>query len=168
MKWFIIHGQKQSFNHPGNMSHFLEQHLNGKVYKITWGDPSHPAPADIELDVPAAANLIDLTDLTSIAGWADMALVEARGYLGRTAENSQDLGISSMLRSSILDIDGLLRIPIRKEDGEYEGFDAGGVKLSVYDVTLVGLDSFTLFDILKATSPRTFCNSIKLQTFGVY
>ncbi|MBV5345285.1 MAG: hypothetical protein JZU63_07055, partial [Rhodoferax sp.] len=125
------------------------------------------SPVDVELDVPAGANIIDLTNLTSIAGWADTALVEARGYLGGTAENSQELGISSMLRSSILDSDGLMRIPIRKADGGYEGFEAGGVKLSLYDVTLVGLDSFTLFDVLKATGPSTFSNSIKLQTLGV-
>jgi hypothetical protein len=125
------------------------------------------SPVDVELDVPAGANIIDLTNLTSIAGWADMALVEARGYLGGTAENSQELGISSMLRSSILDSDRLMRIPIRKADGGYEGFEAGGVKLSLYDVTLVGLDSFTLFDVLKATGPSTFSNSIKLQTLGV-
>jgi len=125
------------------------------------------SPVDVELDVPVGANIIDLTNLTSIAGWADMALVEARGYLGGTAENSQELGISSMLRSSILDSDGLMRIPIRKADGGYEGFEAGGVKLSLFDVTLVGLDSFTLFDILRATGPSTFSNSIKLQTLGV-
>ena len=108
------------------------------------------------VDVPVGANIIDLKNLTSIAG-----------YLGGTAENFQELGASSMLRSSILDSDGLMRIPIRKADGGYEGFEAGGVKLSLYDVTLVGLDSFTLFDVLKATGPSTFSNSIKLQTLGV-
>ncbi len=60
-----------------------------------------------------------------------------------------------------------MRIPIRKADGEYEGFKAGGVKLSLFDVTSVGLDSFTLFDLLKAPGPGTFNNSIKLQTLGV-
>jgi hypothetical protein len=125
------------------------------------------SPVDVELDVPVGANIINLTNLTSIAGWADMALVEARGCLGGTAENFQELGTSSMLRSSISDSDGLMRIPIRKADGGYEGFEAGGVKLSLYDVTLVGLDSFTLFDVLKATGPSTFGNSIKLQTLGV-
>ena len=114
------------------------------------------SPVDVELDVPVGANIIDLKNLTSIAG-----------YLGGTAENFQELGASSMLRSSILDSDGLMRIPIRKADGGYEGFEAGGVKLSLYDVSLVGLNSFTLFDVLKATGPSTFSNSIKLQTLGV-
>jgi hypothetical protein len=72
---------------------------------------------DVELDLPVGANIIHLTNLTSIAGWADMALVETRGYLGGTAENSQELGISSMLGSSILGSDGSIRIPIQKADG---------------------------------------------------
>ncbi|KAL3817082.1 hypothetical protein ACHAXA_009913 [Cyclostephanos tholiformis] len=125
------------------------------------------SPADVKLDVPVDVELIDLTNLTSIAGWADIALVEARGFLGGPADNSRDLGISSVFRSSILDSDGLLRIPIRKGDGGYEGFEAGGVTLSLYDVTLVGLDSFTFFDILNITGPSTFSNSIKLKTLGV-
>jgi hypothetical protein len=126
-----------------------------------------PSRADVEPDVPVGVNLIDLTNLTSVAGWADVALVEARGFLGGTAENSRDLGISSVLRSSILDSDGLLQIPIRKADGGYEGFEAGGVKLFLYDVTLVGLDSFALFNVLNATGPSTFSNSMKLETLGV-
>ena len=88
-------------------------------------------------------------------------MVEARGYLGGKAEISQELGISSLLRSSILESDGSLRIPIA-----YQGFDVGGVKFSLYDLTIVGLDSFTLFNILNETGSSTFGNSVKLQKMG--
>jgi len=118
-------------------------------------------PVYVELDVPDGAKLIDLTYLSSVAGWADMALEEVRNYLGGTTE-SNDLGITSMLQSMALDGNGLLKIPI-----EDEGFEAGGVKLSLYDVTMVGLDSFTLFDVLKASDQNRFSNSIRLQKMGV-
>jgi len=119
-------------------------------------------PIDLELDVPAGANLIDLTDLSSVAGWADMALEEARSYLGGKVDDSQDLGITSMLQSLILDDNGLMTIPVIDQ-----GFEAGGVKLSLYDVSMVGLDSFTMFEVLKASGPSTFSNSVKLQRLGV-
>ena len=118
-------------------------------------------PVDVELDVPADANLINLQDLSSIAGWADMALDEARKYLSGTVEGSQDLGITAMLKSLILDENGLMTIPI-----EDQGFEAGGVKLELYDVTMVGMDSFTLFEVLEATDSSTFSNSIKLERLG--
>jgi len=118
-------------------------------------------PVDMELEVPDGVNLIDLTDMSSVAGWADMALEEVRNYLGGTTESS-DLGITIMLQSFALDGNGLLNIPI-----EDEGFDAGGVKLSLFGVTMVGLDSFTFFDVLKASGPNTFGNSVKLETLGV-
>eukprot|EP00578_Thalassiosira_sp_NH16_P025700 CAMPEP_0181083610 /NCGR_PEP_ID=MMETSP1071-20121207/4250_1 /TAXON_ID=35127 /ORGANISM="Thalassiosira sp., Strain NH16" /LENGTH=1518 /DNA_ID=CAMNT_0023165281 /DNA_START=348 /DNA_END=4905 /DNA_ORIENTATION=- len=119
-------------------------------------------PVDVQLDIPNGAKLIDLTDLSSVASWADMALGEVRNYLGGNVDESQDLGITSMLQSLILDDNGLLTIPI-----EDEGFDAGGVKLSLYDVTMVGLDSFTAFNVLKTSGPSMFSNSVKLQRLGV-
>ncbi|KAL7530846.1 hypothetical protein ACHAXR_010146, partial [Thalassiosira sp. AJA248-18] len=119
-------------------------------------------PVDIELDAPDDAKLIDLTDLSSVAGWADMALDEVRNYLGGMVEGSQNLGITSILQSLALDKNGLLTIPI-----EDKGFEAGGVKLSLYDVTMIGLDSITMFDVLKASGPRTFSNSVRLGRLGV-
>jgi len=121
-----------------------------------------PSPVDLVLDVTEDTNLIDLTDLSSVGGWADMALEEARNYLGGTMAESNDLGITSMLQSMALDDNGLLKIPIKDE-----GFEAGGVKLSLYDVTMVGLDSFTLFDVLKASDQNRFSNSVRLQKLGV-
>ena len=56
-------------------------------------------PVDVELDAPEGANLINLQDLSSIAGWADMAIDEARTYLSNPVEDSQDLGITSLLKS---------------------------------------------------------------------
>lgn len=90
-----------------------------------------------------------------------MALAEVRSYLGQKVEGSNQLGVSSMLRSLILDDNGLLTIKIVDE-----GFDAGGVKLELYDVTLIGLNSFTLFDVLDASGPATFGNKVKLQRLG--
>lgn len=118
-------------------------------------------PVDVELDAPEGANLINLQDLSSIAGWADMAIDEARTYLSNPVEDSQDLGITSLLKSLMLDDNGLLTIPIVDQ-----GFVAGGVKLELYDVSMVGMDSFTVFDILKATNSSTFSNSIKLERLG--
>eukprot|EP00581_Thalassiosira_minuscula_P006165 CAMPEP_0183743138 /NCGR_PEP_ID=MMETSP0737-20130205/65061_1 /TAXON_ID=385413 /ORGANISM="Thalassiosira miniscula, Strain CCMP1093" /LENGTH=2172 /DNA_ID=CAMNT_0025978745 /DNA_START=179 /DNA_END=6698 /DNA_ORIENTATION=+ len=118
-------------------------------------------PAEIELDVPEGANLIDLTDLSSIAGWADMALEEARSYLGGKGE-SGELGITTLMKTVVLDDNGFLTIPF-----EEKGFKAGGVELSLYNVTLIGLDSFTLFDVLKANGSNKFGNSVNLQRLGV-
>ncbi|KAL3792391.1 LOW QUALITY PROTEIN: hypothetical protein ACHAW5_010452 [Stephanodiscus triporus] len=145
-----------------------------------------PLPADVELDVPIDANLIDFTNLASASGWADRALVKVRGYLGGRAEDSPDLGISSIRRLSILDSDGLLRIPfppsssvpattvkktipckeipLQNKDSDMK---YSRQAFSLYHVTLVGLDSFTLFDILKAAGPTRLSNRIKLQTLGV-
>jgi len=126
-------------------------------------DISPPVIVDIELNVPQDAKLIDLQDLSSIAGWADMALEEARSYLGGYVdESSQELGITSMLKSLLLDDEGMMRIPIVDQ-----GFDAGGVKLELYDVTMVGLDSFTQFEVLNVTDSNTFGNSIKMDRLGV-
>jgi len=122
-----------------------------------------PPVIDIELDVPQDTKLIDLQDLSSIAGWADMALEEARSYLGGYVDDtSQELGITSILKSLLLDDEGMMRIPIVDQ-----GFDAGGVKLELYDVTMVGLDSFTQFEVLNVTDSNTFGNAIKMDRLGV-
>jgi len=119
-------------------------------------------PVDLEVVAPKNAKLIDFTDLSSIAGWADMALSYAQNYLGGTVEISQQLGITSILRSTVLNSNGLLTIPIVDQ-----GFEAGSFKLSLNDVALIGLDSFIMFDILEATGPNTFSNSLKLHRLGV-
>ena len=123
-------------------------------------------PANITLDVPDDAQLIDLTDLSSVASWADMALAEGKNYLGGVVESESDdrvLGISSLLSSTLGD-NGLMTFPLADQN---HGFEAGGVKLLLVDVSLVGLDSFEVFDVLNTTDPNTFSNKIKLETIGV-
>ncbi|KAL7427819.1 hypothetical protein ACHAXH_001174 [Discostella pseudostelligera] len=119
-------------------------------------------PVDLEVVAPKNVKLIDFTDLSSIAGWADMALSYARNYLGGKVENSEELGITSILKSTVLNSNGLLTIPIVDQ-----GFEAGSFKLSLNDVALIGLDSLTMFDILEATGPNTFSNSLNLHRLGV-
>lgn len=124
-------------------------------------------PVNITLDVPDGARLIDLTDLTSVASWADMALAEGKSYLGGMVETDSDdivLGISSLLRSAALDDNGLMTFSLAEQG---HGFNAGGVKLLLVDVALAGLDSFEFFDVLNTTDPNTFGNKIKLETIGV-
>ena len=125
-------------------------------------------PVNITLDmlVPDDAQLIDLTDLSSVASWADMALAEGKSYLGGMVETDNGdnvLGISSLL-STALDDNGLMTFPLADQN---HGFEAGGVKLLLVDVSLVGLDSFQVFDVLNTTDPNTFSNKIKLETIGV-
>ena len=127
-------------------------------------DMDIPLPSDFALDIPKSAKLIDFTELSSIAGWADMVLDEARGYLGGMVESGdgkQVPGIATLLQSLVLDDGGRLTIPIVDE-----GFDAGGVVLSLYNVTLIGLDSFTEFNVLNTTSPQQFNNKVRLETLG--
>ena len=128
-------------------------------------DVELPVDVAIELDVPADANLIDFTNLTNVASWADMALEEANAYLGSVQNNNEGkdvLGIVNILRSLILDDDGLFTIDIANQ-----GFEAGGVVLSLYNVSLIGLDSFTSFDVLNATGAQQLKNTAKLDTLGV-
>lgn len=119
-----------------------------------------------ELDLPTVnSNLVDFTNLTSIASWADTVLDEARSYLSGIVEaedGSQVPGVVDMLRSFALDDGGLLTIPIVDK-----GFEAGGVALSLYNVTLIGLDSFSEFNVLNAKGPHEFSNKVKLSTLGV-
>jgi hypothetical protein len=120
---------------------------------------------DIHLDVPQNATLVDFTNLSNVASWADMALVEASSYLAKKQQNKygdHELGIVNMLKKFLLDDGGLLTIPITDE-----GFEAGGVVLSLYNVTLTGLDSFSSFNVLNTTGPQTFNNYAKLETLGV-
>lgn len=126
-----------------------------------------PVPVDIKLIVPDSAHLIDLTDLSNVASWADAALAEGRRYLGavvNTVSNVKVLGITSLLRSTVLDDNGLLTFSLADQG---HGFDSSGVKLLVVNVSLVGLDSFQAFDVLNATTSNTFTNKIKLDTLGV-
>ncbi len=125
-----------------------------------------PLNNTLDMPVPDDANLIDLTDLSSVASWADMALAEGKSYLGGLVEadnGDKVLGISSLL-STVLDDNGLMTFPLTDQN---HGFDAGGVKLLLIDVSLVGLDSFEVFDVLKTTDANTFSNKIKLETIGV-
>jgi len=124
-----------------------------------------PPPVDIVVSGADKTELIDLTDLGSILSWGDMVLDEARTYLGGVVESKrgeQVLGITNLLQSLILDDDGLLKIPIIDK-----GFIAGGVELSLYNVTLVGLDSFAKFEVLKTSGPQAFGNIIRLDKLGV-
>lgn len=132
-----------------------QKHANLKV----------PQSLDVELEDAEDVNLIDLTNLTSIASWMDIALDEASVYLGSAQQNSDGntvLGIVNILQRFLLDDSGLLTIPIVDQ-----GFKAGGVVFSLYNVTLIGLDSFTSFDVFNATGPHTLGNKVKLGTLGV-
>lgn len=123
------------------------------------------AEVDTQLEIPSDARLIDFTNLTSIASWADAVLDEASKYLGSRQQNASGdevLGIVNILQSVLLDENGLLTIPIR-----YQGFEAGGVVLSVYNVTIIGLDSFSSFDVLNINGPHGFGNTAKLDTLGI-
>jgi len=42
-----LHLEKIDFNHPGNMSYFIEQHKKGNVHSVKWGDGAMPAPAEV-------------------------------------------------------------------------------------------------------------------------
>jgi hypothetical protein len=42
-----LHLEKVDFNHPGNMTYFIEQHKNGIVNSIKWGDNKVQLPSDI-------------------------------------------------------------------------------------------------------------------------
>lgn len=128
-------------------------------------DIAVPSPAEIVISNADAIKLINLTDLSSIASWADMALDEARSYLGGMVDSNQGKKvprITNLLQSSILDDDGLLNIPIVDK-----GFNAGGVELSLYNVSLVGLDSLTKFHVLNNSGPQTISNIIHLDKLGV-
>ncbi|KAL3802096.1 LOW QUALITY PROTEIN: hypothetical protein HJC23_010852, partial [Cyclotella cryptica] len=121
--------------------------------------------SNVLLDVPQNATLVDFTNLSTVVSWADLVLDKARGYLGRKHQNKygdHELGIINILQAFLLDDDSLLTIPITDQ-----GFAAGGVVLSLYNVTLIGLDSFTSFSVLSLTGPQTFNNYAKLETLGV-
>eukprot|EP00804_Cyclotella_cryptica_P009083 CCRYP_003169-RB/>CCRYP_003169-RB protein AED:0.03 eAED:0.03 QI:377/1/1/1/0.83/0.85/7/2910/1202 len=123
------------------------------------------APSIMALDVPKNTTVIDWTNLTNVAGWADMILNEAVTYLGNKRINNdggQDIGIVNILQSSILNEDGILTIPIIDE-----GFEAGGVIFSLYNVSLIGLNSFESFDVLNRTGPQGFSNHVFLKELGV-
>ena len=122
------------------------------------------APLEIELVVPDDSNLVDLTNLSAIVGFADMALEEGRKYVGSAAENGE-LGINNLL-SSLLDEDGVLTIPLEEEATGFPGFEAGGVKLEVWEVQLVGIDSFTAFDVFQTVDSYTMKNKIALERLG--
>ena len=124
-----------------------------------------PQSFDVQLEAFNDVNLIDLTNLTSIASWIEVALDEASVYLGSSQQNSDGktvLEIVNILRRFLLDDNGLLTIPIVDQ-----GFEAGGVVFSLYNVTLIGLDSFTQLDVFNATGPRTLVNKVNLDTLGV-
>ena len=125
-----------------------------------------PVNNTLDMPVPVDANLIDLTDLSSVASWADMALAEGKSYLGGMVETDNGdkvLGISNLL-STVLDDSGLMTFPLADQG---HGFEAGGVKLLLVDVALIGLDSFEVFDVLNTTDASTFSNKIKLETIGL-
>jgi hypothetical protein len=42
-----LHLEKTEFNHPGNMTYFIEQNKKGKVSTVKWGDSTKETPADI-------------------------------------------------------------------------------------------------------------------------
>ena len=121
-------------------------------------------PLEIEMVVPDGSNLIDLTNLSAIVGFADMVLEEGRKYVGNAAENGE-LGINNLL-SSLLDDDGVLTISLEEEASGFPGFEAGGVKLEVWEVQLMGMDSFTAFDVFQTVDSYTLKNKIVLERLG--
>jgi hypothetical protein len=42
-----LHLEKIDFNHPGNMTYFIEQTKKGKASMVKWGDNSKETPADV-------------------------------------------------------------------------------------------------------------------------
>jgi len=42
-----LHLEKIDFNHPGNMSHFIEEHKKGNVHSVKWGDSAMKVPEQV-------------------------------------------------------------------------------------------------------------------------
>ena len=42
-----LHLEKMDFNHPGNMSYFIEQHKKGNVSSVKWGDNKTETPPEV-------------------------------------------------------------------------------------------------------------------------
>ena len=125
-----------------------------------------PLSGQNALKVAKDVHLLDFSLLNKTIGeWADSAINEANKYLGGDVDSkngSKDLGINVLMRSLLLDEDGLLAI----------GFDdlslnEGKMKVALKEIRITGMDTFTEFNAFDAIGPQTLQNKFGWKTLGV-
>jgi hypothetical protein len=108
---------------------------------------------------------LDFTTLdTTVGAWADTLIEEVKSYVGGQVDDVNgpdgrtDLGINTLARSLFLDDNRELMM----------GFDdiqigGAGFEISLKEIRVSGLDSFTRFDILDAIGAQTLQNKFALS-----
>jgi hypothetical protein len=131
-------------------------------------DEVDPLSGQVELDVESDIRLIDFSSLaTSLGEWADVAVDQLVDYASAVIDDpdgpdGKDSRINNLLRSSVLDENGLLDI-------EFNDLSFGGddMEVALKHIRVVGLDSISSFSVLDAIGPQTLRNELKWETLGV-
>jgi hypothetical protein len=131
-------------------------------------DEVDPLSGQAELDVGSDMRLIDFSSLdTSLGEWANVAVDQLVDYASAVIDDpdgpdGKDLRINNLLRSSVLDENGLLEI-------EFNDLSFGGdrTEVALKHIRVVGLDSISSFSVLDAIGPQTLRNELKWETLGV-
>jgi hypothetical protein len=105
--------------------------------------------------------LLDWIDLSgSVGSFVDAALKQGLEFLNSTVEDGSpglsDLGINILLRDRFLGEDG--NVTFEFDD---LGFELPGVEIMVDALRITGLDSISLFDVLRPVAPQTVQNHIR-------
>eukprot|EP00980_Cylindrotheca_fusiformis_P014864 scaffold4056_cov115-Cylindrotheca_fusiformis.AAC.8 len=122
----------------------------------------------MELDQHAGLRLIDFTTFeTSVGEWANEAVGELVEYISEIVNDpngpgGKDLRVNNLLRSTFLDENGVLKI-------EFNDLGVGGddLQISLKQIRLTGLDTFSNLNILDAIGPQTLQNVWKWNKLGV-
>ena len=126
--------------------------INLEDYDVVGESDELSAENDLSSSIPTEVELLDLSE-----GLIGLLLNETGSYLGGFIETSEggaaDLGINVLMRSSILDEDGLLTLSLSNSSSMM--FATEGVELSVSEVRVFGLDSFREFGSLSAIGAQT-------------
>ena len=123
------------------------------------------AETDLSLNIPANIELLDLSE-----GLIGLLLNETGAYLGGTVEISvggeSDLGINVLMRSSVLDEDGSLSLPLSNSSMSLDAESAVN-ELSVSEIRVFGLDSFNEFGSLSAIGAQTLQVDFVLEEVAI-
>ena len=123
------------------------------------------AETDLSLNIPANIELLDLSE-----GLIGLLLNETGAYLGGTVEISDgggsDLGINVLMRSSVLDEDGSLSLPLSNSSMSFDSESAVN-ELSVSEIRVFGLDSFNEFGSLSAIGAQTLQVDFVLEEVAI-
>ena len=114
-------------------------------------DMADPLSGQKQLDVPTDTELLDFTEMGSLA---DTALTYLRDYLVATEDSDSDLKVNSLIRSLLSDTDNVLSLTLD------EVMELNGMQVGLRELRVAGLDSVTNIQALDAIGSQTVQNVI--------